>query len=266
MEGLVKFREAFAEYSENYVVIGGAACDITMTNTVVRPRATHDIDMIVIVENMTEAFANRFWQFVREAGYRPEKRKQEAGEPPRYEMYRFLDGKDGYPEMIELLSRHPDVLGEPKGFVIEPIPTDEDVSSLSAIIMDDDYYHFRRQRQMCIRDSSQLTDGIRHANSAALIALKARAYLNLMADKRDGKHVNTKDIKKHRSDILKNVVIMTEDNIEAPASIVACIREFVASIRADWSTLAEPLSKSLGQDEAFVTGLLDQLDELFIEA
>ena len=44
MDGLVKFREAFAEYSDNYVVIGGAACDITMTNTVVRPRATHDID------------------------------------------------------------------------------------------------------------------------------------------------------------------------------------------------------------------------------
>ena len=157
------------------------------------------------------------------------------------------------------LSRHPDVLGEPKGFVIEPIPTDEDVSSLSAIIMDDDYYHFTIAH-------SQLTDGIRHANSAALIALKARAYLNLVADKRDGKHVNTKDIKKHRSDILKNVVIMTEDNIEAPASIVVCIREFVASIRADWTTLAEPFSRSLGQDEAFVTGLLDQLDELFIEA
>lgn len=34
-------------------------CDITMTNTVVRPRATHDIDMIVIVENMTKAFANQ---------------------------------------------------------------------------------------------------------------------------------------------------------------------------------------------------------------
>ena len=44
MDGLDKFREAFAEYSDNYVVIGGAACDITMTNTVVRPRATHDID------------------------------------------------------------------------------------------------------------------------------------------------------------------------------------------------------------------------------
>lgn len=60
MEGLEKFREAFAEFSDNYVVIGGTACDIAMTGTVVRPRATHDIDMIVIVENMTEAFGERF--------------------------------------------------------------------------------------------------------------------------------------------------------------------------------------------------------------
>lgn len=113
MEGLEKFCEAFAEFTNNYVVIGGTACDIAMTGTVVRPRATHDIDMIVIVENMTEAFGERFWQFVREAGYRPEKRKQTDNESPSYELYRFLDGKDGYPEMIELLSRHSDIFGEP---------------------------------------------------------------------------------------------------------------------------------------------------------
>ena len=97
MDGLDKFREAFAEYSDNYVVIGGAACDITMTNTVVRPRATHDIDMIVIVKNMTEAFANRFWQFVREAGYRPEKRKQEVGEPPDMKCTASLMAKTAIP-------------------------------------------------------------------------------------------------------------------------------------------------------------------------
>ena len=39
--------------------------------------------------------------------------------------------------MIELLSRHPDILGEPKGLTIEPLPIDEDISSLSAIIMVD---------------------------------------------------------------------------------------------------------------------------------
>ena len=113
MEGLEKFREAFEAYSENYVIIGGTACDITMTGTTVRPRATHDIDMIVIVEKMTADFAEHFWQFVRDGGYRPEKRKQEEGETPKYELYRFINGKPEYPEMIELLSRHPDILGEP---------------------------------------------------------------------------------------------------------------------------------------------------------
>lgn len=72
MEGLEKFRKAFEAYSENYVIIGGTACDIAMTGTAVRPRATHDIDMIVIVEKMTADFAEHFWQFVREGGYRPE--------------------------------------------------------------------------------------------------------------------------------------------------------------------------------------------------
>ena len=186
MEGLEIFKEAFEAYSDNYVIIGGTACDITMQGTVVRPRATHDIDMIVIVENMTPSFAKRFWEFVKEAGYRPEKRKQIEGEPAKYELYRIVDGKTGYPEMIELLSRHPDILGEPSNLVIEPLPIDGDVSSLSAIIMDDDFYHFTIKH-------SKLTDGVRHADSAALVCLKTRAYLNLLQDKAEGKHVNSKD-------------------------------------------------------------------------
>ena len=257
MEGLEKFRDAFADFSDNYVIIGGTACSIAMQETVVRARATHDIDMIVIVENMTDAFANRFWQFVREAGYRPEKRRQEAGEPVKYELYRFVDGHVGYPEMIELLSRHPDALGEPKGLVVEPLPMDEDVSSLSAIIMDDEFYNFTIEH-------SRLTDGIRHADPVALIALKAKAYLNLMADKSAGKHVNTKDIKKHRSDVMKNVVIMEDSQIEVPRSIAVCINDFVASIRKDWDKLAEPLAKSLGEDIDFISELLNQLENLFI--
>lgn len=130
MEGLEKFREAFEAYSDNYVIIGGTACDINMTGTMVRPRATHDIDMIVVVEKMTADFAERFWQFIREGGYSPEKRDQNDGVTPKYELYRFVNGKPNYPEMIELLSRHPDILGEPKGLAIEPIPIDEEISSL----------------------------------------------------------------------------------------------------------------------------------------
>lgn len=257
MEGLGKFREAFEAYSDNYVIIGGTACDITMTGTVMRPRATHDIDMIVVVEKMTADFSEHFWQFIREGGYRPEKRKQEEGEKPKYELYRFVNGKPGYPEMIELLSRHPDILGEPKGLTIEPLPVDEETSSLSAIIMDDDFYNFTIGH-------SHVTDGIRHADPAALIALKAKAYLNLLQDKASGKHVNSKDIKKHRSDVLKNVVIIEEGEIEAPASIVACVQEFVVSIRNEWDELADPLAKSIDMDMPFVVALLEQLNELFV--
>ena len=122
--------------------------------------------------------------------------------------------------------------------------------------MDDDYYHFTVAH-------SRLTDGIRHADSAALIALKARAYLNLLQDKANGKHVNSKDIKKHRSDVLKNVVIMEDGVVEAPIAITVSVREFVNSIRDEWDTLADSLAKSLERDVSFVDALLDQLYELF---
>ncbi len=258
MEGLDKFREAFAEYSDNYVVIGGTACDIIMTNTIVRPRATHDIDMIVVVENMTPAFAERFWKFVlEEAGYHPGKRRQIEGESLKYELYRFINGKNGYPKMIELLSRHSDVLGEPKGLVIEPIPTDEYISDLSAIIMDDDFYDFTITHSI-------MTDGIRHADSVALIALKAKAYLNLLSDKNKGIQVDSRDIRKHRSDVFKLVAILENTPIDVPTPIVECIKEFVVSVKSEWSALSASLSQSLGQDVKFVADLLEQLNEMFI--
>lgn len=256
MVGLDKFREAFADYSDNYVIIGGTACDIVMTGTVVRPRATHDIDMIVVVENMSPEFGSRFWDFIKEAGYRPERRKTEEGEPKKYELYRFLDGKEGYPEMIELLSRHPDVLGEPKGLVIEPLPFADDISSLSAIIMDDDFYHFTIE-------NSVLTDGIRHASPIALIALKAKAYLNLLAEKDSGKHVNTRNIKKHRSDVMKSAVLVEPYPVIAPHSIVDCVKDFVVSIHSEGETLIPALAKALDSDEAVVSELLNQLEEIF---
>lgn len=48
--GLEKFKEHFAGFEDNYVIIGGTACDIALRDTVMRPRATDDIDMILVVE------------------------------------------------------------------------------------------------------------------------------------------------------------------------------------------------------------------------
>lgn len=256
MEGLDKFRGAFANFPDNYVIIGGTACEIVMSGTGVRSRATHDVDMIVVAEAMTPDFGEQFWRFIREANYRPERRKTADGEPPKYELYRFIGGKEGYPEMIELLSRHPDALGDPRGLVIEPLPISDDVSSLSAIIMDDDFYHFTIAH-------STLTNGVRHASPIALIALKAKAYLNLLTDRENGKHVNSHHIKKHRSDVLKNAMLIEESPVIAPQSIVECVRDFVIAIRSESDRLLPALAKALDTEPETIIQLLDQLENLF---
>lgn len=38
MEGLNKFKEAFSAYADNYVIIGGTACEIVMSGTDIQAR------------------------------------------------------------------------------------------------------------------------------------------------------------------------------------------------------------------------------------
>lgn len=58
--GLDKFREAFAGFSDNYVIIGGTACDIVLSGTGMKPRATDDIDMVLIVDKVTKEYGEAF--------------------------------------------------------------------------------------------------------------------------------------------------------------------------------------------------------------
>ena len=52
-------------------------------------RPTLDIDIIVIVENMTADFANAFWLFIIAGGYRPGVRKNDDN-TPKYVLYYFV--------------------------------------------------------------------------------------------------------------------------------------------------------------------------------
>ncbi|OFY42947.1 MAG: hypothetical protein A2X18_00435 [Bacteroidetes bacterium GWF2_40_14] len=194
--GLDKFREAFVGFTDNYIIIGGTACDIVLRDTAMRPRATNDIDMILVIEKMTPEFGKKFWEFIREGGYKNNQRKRGKDKEPVYELFRFIEPKAGYPFQLELLSRYPEVLGVPAGFLLAPIPVGEDLSSLSAIMMDEDLYDYTVRY-------SEINDGIRVATSYALICLKTKAYNNLFEDKLNGKPINEKDLKKHRSDVLK---------------------------------------------------------------
>jgi len=111
-----------------------------------RPRPTLDIDIIVIVENMTADFANAFWQFIAAGGYRPGVRKNDDN-TPKHVLYSFDNGAVGYPVKIELLSRHNDIFTNAAH--TEPLPIDGEVSSLSAIILDEPYYAADCQQFIC---------------------------------------------------------------------------------------------------------------------
>ena len=184
--GLDLFRERFAAYADSYVLIGGAACYIHEEMSAQVPRATKDLDVVLVVEALSADFVREFWQFVREAGYT---RRQRGAD--KHECYRFLQPQDKrYPKQIELFARAIGVLNIPEDAHLEPIPAGDELSSLSAILMNEVYYHYTIVH-------SRLEEGAHIANIEALICLKAKAFVDLCARKAQGEHVDQDDMEKH---------------------------------------------------------------------
>ncbi len=215
VRGIEVFGEHFRELAEQYVLIGGAACDLIMDDAGLGFRATKDLDIVLCIEVLDITFAKAFWEFVHAGKYQIQ--EKETGEP---RFYRFLKPEDKtYPYMLELFSRIPDFLDPPEGVHLTPIPFDEGVSSLSAILMDDVYYNF-----LC--SGKRMLEGIPIVSAEYLIPLKAKAWLDLKERRKSGESVSRKDIKKHKNDVFRlyNVIdptseIETSDNIRKDMSI-----------------------------------------------
>lgn len=69
VNGLTKFKERFQGYENQYVIIGGTACDLIMGNEELPFRATKDIDIVLIVESITTEFGKQFWEYVKKSGF-----------------------------------------------------------------------------------------------------------------------------------------------------------------------------------------------------
>lgn len=88
VRGMSKFREYFKDFNEQYIFIGGAACDLLMNSAGLDFRATKDLDMVLILEALTKEFGLRFWDFIKDAGY--ELKEKSSGE---LQFYRFSKPK-----------------------------------------------------------------------------------------------------------------------------------------------------------------------------
>jgi hypothetical protein len=248
VKGLEVFREHFRDYADRYVLIGGAACDIAMNAAGLEFRATKDLDIVLYVEALDAAFVQAFWEFVRAGGY--EVQEKSTGEK---QFYRFQKPANAdYPYMLELFSRQPDVLQVADGSHLTPLPTEEDMSSLSAILLDNDYYDF-------IRAGRREVDGVPMVGAAQLIALKARAWLDLTERNKRGEKIDSKTIKKHKNDVFRLYQILDPDSDPvAPETVKSDIREFIARMRTEDVDL-----KSLGLRTGTRDGILAEIANVY---
>ena len=160
--GIETFREKFREYTDCYTVIGGAACDILMSNADMEFRATKDID--------------------------------------------------------------------------------DETSSLSAILLNEDFYKLMMQGRTVM-------DGISVLAPEYLIPFKMFAWLDLKARKKKGEHVNERDLKKHKYDVFRLLQIVSIDAvIETDGLVHDSIVAFCDSIMEERLPL-DQIGISLTKDE-----------------
>lgn len=221
--GLISFQEWFQGYEQQYTIIGGTACDLLMSDEGLDFRATKDIDLVLIIEAVTPEFGKHFWEYIIQAGY--EHQNKSVGQP---QFYRFSHPKSPeYPFMIELFARRIDAVVLPEGAALTPLPVDDDVSSLSAILLNTEYYEFLLQGRIKM-------DGVTILDAGYLIPFKAKAWLDLTDRKSAGENVDSKNIRKHKNDIFRLSALLGPNvRINVTSEIYKDIQTFLQVMRQE---------------------------------
>jgi len=203
------------------------------------------------VEALNSAFVSHFWTFIKDGDY---ERKEKSAEERKY--YRFLKPVNpDFPSQIELFSRNPDILDLEGEQHLTPIPVDDDLSSLSAILLNDEYYHFTIEHSI-------FEEGLHRANTEALICLKAKAFLDMQARKDKGENVDERHIKKHKADVFRLALLLTPDTVfELLGSIKSDMQTFIETVK---DSLSDPaIFKEMGAGKVDAIALFNQLIKNF---
>ncbi len=221
--GIDKFKEFFKDYPDSYIAIGGTACDIIIEDAGFVPRATDDIDIILIVEAIKPDFVRRFWEFVNEGQYNSKQKDFENRKCFRFSKPKRAD----FPKQVELFCKTSEIIDLYPEAHLTPIPAGEGLSGLSAILLNDDYYQYTFLH-------SQHKEDVHFANIEALICLKTFAFLDNERRKDEGQDVKTKDIIKHKYDVFRlGFLLKPDEAFEVPESIKNNLQHFADDVKND---------------------------------
>jgi len=223
VKGLDIFQQHFAGHSDQFILIGGTAATLAMEQAGLEFRATKDLDIVLHIEALNPGFGTTFWAFVEKGGYEV----REASDTGKPVLYRFQKPADTrYPFMLELFCRSPDGLRLAEGSRLTPIPFDDAVSGLSAILLDNAYYNFMLAGR---REGGGLT----WIGEDRLIPLKAHAWLDLSARKVRGESVDSKNIRKHGNDVIRLSQLLAPDSrISLPVKLAEDLGRFLEGVMA----------------------------------
>lgn len=235
VKGLELFRDEFKGFEDCYTLIGGAACELWMDELGLEFRKTTDLDIVLVFEGQRPDFVAKLWAFIKQGGYLG----YQAGETPS-NFYRFhKPRRPGFPSKLEISTKHP--VDVPAGVRILRIPAGEDVSSLSAILLDGDYFDL-------VRAHTFLIQGVSTVTATCLIPLKAKAWLNLSETKARGEAVDQKQVDKHRNDVFRLLLtVAPADMIGLVPAVQDDLRLFINQLPPDsptWGSIRDALKSN----------------------
>ncbi|MBS3972719.1 MAG: hypothetical protein KGZ84_06870 [Erysipelotrichia bacterium] len=250
VHGIDVFTQHFNHYSNHYVLIGGSACDILMDELGLTFRATKDLDIVLIIEAINEDFYLHFLRFITLGGYI---RKEVGG--LKHQFYRFSHPTNhAYPKQIELFCRRLENVTLSLHQICTKIPLNDEITSLSAILLNDDYYELLMKRKREIRNVSII-------DIETLIVFKIRAWLDNKEKKERGEKVTSNDVNKHKNDVLRLLVnVSSSSRVKVNVTIRQEIINFCELIKNEAIDLRNLELNNVTLDE-----LLNVLESVYLD-
>ena len=220
--GIDKFRAYFAGHEGKYAVIGGTACDLLFTEAGLTFRRTKDIDLVICVEVIDAEFGRQIAEFIAAGGYKTKQRSDGSRQ-----FHRFIEPTDqNFPYMLEVFTRG--IALELNDGDIVRIPAEEEAVSLSAILMNDDYF-------TALKDHIRVVQDVAVLDAVTLVPFKARAHLDLAERRERGdSNVDRKAVNKHRADVFRLIqLFITGDRCPLPQSLQHDMQRFIDKVAAD---------------------------------
>lgn len=155
--------------------------------------------------------------------------------------------------MIELFSKLPNKFGLSFNGGLTPIHIDDSIVSLSAILLNDDYYNL-------LLKGKSTVDGFSLIEIETVILFKIKAWLDMKERKEVGDDIDTKNIKKHKNDVFRLLAnVSPESRIEVSEETQNDVMKFIEQLKED-----KPDLKNLGIRSASFDEMLEILSDIFL--